>query len=298
MPAFGIVMLCPHNGANMSDDPHALKLYTDGNCYKNPGGAGAIACVAKFPESWNRDDEIIFKEGFYETSNNRMELQACIKAHEYVAAQGSALGVQRVLIVTDSLYIVNNFKHVVTWRANKWCNASGRPLENSDLWKRFLTVQAKVKVRTDIVWKKGKKSPTLKMVDRAAKDAGKSPQNVDRGFRSGKVAHSKVVGGSASLYVAHSRNEIIRIYRSGMIRKTGHKITFDLYDEPSASYSQKCFAYADANVAFELHRQHCYRVSFNNDSKHPIILSILEEIACTAIDAVSSITRSEGTADS
>lgn len=53
----------------MSDDPHALKLYTDGNCYKNPGGAGAIACVAKFPESWNRDDEVIFKEGFYETSS-------------------------------------------------------------------------------------------------------------------------------------------------------------------------------------------------------------------------------------
>jgi ribonuclease HI len=45
--------------------------------------------VAKFPESWNRDDEVIFNEGFYETSNNRMELQACIKAHEYIAAQGN-----------------------------------------------------------------------------------------------------------------------------------------------------------------------------------------------------------------
>jgi ribonuclease HI len=94
----------------MSNDPHALKLYTDGNCYKNPGGAGAIACVAKFPESWNRDDEVIFNEGFYATSNSRMEIEACIKAHEYVAAQGSALGVQRVLIVTDSLYIADNFK--------------------------------------------------------------------------------------------------------------------------------------------------------------------------------------------
>jgi ribonuclease HI len=143
----------------MSDDPHALKLYIDGNCYKNPGGAGAIACVAKFPESWNRDDEIIFSKGFYETSNNRMELQACIKAYEYVAAQGSALGVQRVLIVSDSLYITNNFKHASTWRANNWCNASGRPLENSDLWKRFLSVQSKVKIRTDIVWQKGKSHP-------------------------------------------------------------------------------------------------------------------------------------------
>jgi len=24
-------------------DPHALKLYIDGNCYQNPGGAGAYA---------------------------------------------------------------------------------------------------------------------------------------------------------------------------------------------------------------------------------------------------------------
>jgi ribonuclease HI len=269
------------------DDPHALKLYTDGNCYKNPGGAGAIACVAKFPDSWNRDDEIIFNEGFYETSNNRMELQACIKAHEYVAAQGSALGVQRVLIVTDSLYIADNFKRAATWRANKWCNASGRPLENSDLWKRFLSVQAKVKVRVDIVWKKGKKSPTLKMVDQAAKNAGKSPQSVDRGFRGGKVAHSKVIGGSASLYFACGRDEIIRIYRSGMIRKTGHKITFDLYDEPSASYSQKCYAYTEAHIAFELHRQHCYRVRFNNDPKHPVIACILEVMDCATLGAIS-----------
>ncbi len=212
-----------------------------------------------------------------------MELQACIKAHEYVAAQGSALGVQRVLIVTDSLYIADNFNRASTWRANNWCNASGRPLENSDLWKRFLSVRARVKVRTDIVWKKGKKSPTLKMVDQAAKDAGKSPQSVDRGFRGGKVAHSKVVGGSASLYVAHGRDEIIRIYRTGMIRKTGHEITFDLYDDSSASYSQKCYAYADAPTASQLHRQHCYRVRFNDDPRHPIILSILELMDCAAV---------------
>jgi ribonuclease HI len=281
----------------VSDDPHALKLYTDGSCYKNPGGAGAIACVAKFPESWNRDDEIIFSEGFYETSNNRMELQACIKAHEYVAANGRALGVQRVLIVTDSLYIANNCKRVTTWRANKWCNASGRPLENSDLWKRFLSVQSKVKVRTDIVWKKGKKSHTLKMVDRAAKEAGRSPRNFDRGFRGGKVARSKVVGGSASLYAARGEDEIIRIYRSGLIRKTGHKITFDLYDEPSALYSQKCFAYTDANLASELSRQHCYRVSFNDDLKHPVILSIVEEVDCVAIGTVSSIIPTRGEPD-
>jgi hypothetical protein len=40
----------------MSEDPHALKLYIDGNAYDNPGGAGGFACVAEFPEVWQRDN--------------------------------------------------------------------------------------------------------------------------------------------------------------------------------------------------------------------------------------------------
>jgi hypothetical protein len=82
-----------------------------------------------------------------------------------------------------------------------------------------------------------------------------------------------------------------------LIRKTGHKITFDPYDEPTASYSQKCFAYTDVKVASELHRQHCYRVSFNDDLKHSVILSIVEEVDCVAIGTVSSIIPTRGEPD-
>jgi ribonuclease HI len=101
----------------MLDDPRALKLYIDGNCYGNPGGAGAIAGVAHFPDDWNREDELVFEEGFYETTNNRMELCACIRAFEYVVEKGTELGVERVLIVTDSLYVSENHRRAVTWRA-------------------------------------------------------------------------------------------------------------------------------------------------------------------------------------
>jgi len=262
----------------MSDDPRALKLYIDGNCYKNPGGAGAIACVAKFPDEWDRLDEIIFDEGFHETTNNRMELQACIRAYEYVASQGAKLGVERVLIVTDSIYVFDNRNRAVTWRKDKWLSAAGRPLENSDLWKRFLAVRQNVRIRTELIWKKGKKSPTLKMVDKAAKAAGKAPQRRDRGFRGGKVARSKITGGSSFSYPAKGQEMTICIYRSAMIRKTGHKLTFDLYDESSSSFVQKFHAYAEGGVAAELHRQHCYRVRFNDDPKHPVIMEILEEV--------------------
>ena len=217
-----------------------------------------------------------------------MELSACIRALEYVAEKGKELGVERVLIVTDSKYVHDNHKRPATRRSNKWMNHAGVPIENPDLWKQFLTVLKNVKIRTEIIWKKGKKSPTLKMVDRAAKDAGKTPRKFDRGFRLGKVARSKVAKGSASMYVARGGTETIRIYRSGIIGKKSHKITFDRYDENAARYAEKCYAYAEIDMVSRLHRQHCYRVKFNNVPKHPMIEEVIEEIACASLEFASS----------
>src|ERR1017187_10275901 len=117
-------------GFEMADDPHALKLYIDGSCYRNPGGPGAYACVVKLPEAWNRDDEPVFALGFHETTNNRMELAACIRAFEHVIEHGYALRVERVIIITDSLYVFDNFNRAPGWRSNGWRNSSGRPVEN------------------------------------------------------------------------------------------------------------------------------------------------------------------------
>jgi len=264
----------------MLDDPHALKLYIDGNCYRNPGGAGAIACVAHYPDSWDREDEIIFEEGFHETTNNRMELRACIGAFEYVAKQGGTLGVSRVIIVTDSMYVYENYKCTDQWNANDWKNSSGRPVENPDLWKQFMTARRKTRIRIDIHWSKGKKSPTLKLVDRTAKAAGKSPRKFDRGFRGGKVARSKLRGGSSSLYPANGQVEIIRVYRSGMIGKRDHKIIFDVFDTTAGTYVQKCRAYAYPSIAASLHRQHCYSVRFNRDPRYPLMEEIIEGLPC------------------
>ena len=209
-----------------------------------------------------------------------MELRACIEALEYVSKHGRALGVSRVIIVTDSIYVYENYKRADEWRANGWKTSAGRPLENPDLWKEFLTARSKVRIRTDIQWRKGKKSSTLKLVDRTAKAAGKAPRKFDRGFRGGKVARSKVSGGSSSLYPANGQIEIIRVYRSAIIRKSDHKITFDLFDAVASRYAQKHHGYAEPSVAAQLHRQHCYRVRFNSDPRYPFIEEIIEELPC------------------
>jgi ribonuclease HI len=260
----------------MQDDPRALRLYIDGNCYGNPGGAGGYACVAKYPDEWNREDEVLFDDSFHETTNNRMELLACIQAFDYIAEQGTSLNVQRVLIVTDSLY--ENWRRAPVWRRNGWKNVEGRPIENSDLWKKFLSTRLRTRLRVDLMWRKGKKSPALKMVDRAAKSAGKTPQNKDWCFRGGKVASSKVKQGSGTLYPAKGDEAVIRVYRTGLIRKTGHKVTFDLWDATAGTFTSKHVAYTEAELIDQLHRQHSYRVRFNSNPKHPVIEEILEEV--------------------
>jgi ribonuclease HI len=261
----------------MSEDPHALKLYIDGNAFNNPGGTGGFACFAEFPESWNRPDEEIFRRGFRETSNNRMELRACICALEYVRDQGSSLAVQRVQIVTDSRYVCDNQKLAHLWRRNGWKTITNRPVENSDLWKKFLSVRPLAKIRTDIIWRKGKKSQILKSVDRAAKEAGKSPSKPDRGFRTGKIGRSKVKGGASSLFPANGQEEVIYIYKSALLRKSDHKVYFNLFNEQSSEFIEKHTAYVSVAISSELHRGHSYRVTFNNDADYPQIIGIGED---------------------
>ena len=265
----------------------------DGNSYKNPGGAGGFACIGRYPEDSNRPDEEIFSEGFHESSINRMELSACIRALEWIAEQKHTLGVQRVQLITDSLYVYNNHKNPTIWRRQRWCNHLGKPIENSDLWRRYLSALTKVHFRVDVLWMKGKKSPILKMVDRAAKAAGKAPSQVDRGFRGGKVGKSKTGGekSSSSLFPASGQIATIHIYRSQMIRKEHHKVSFDVFDPARGRFTQKSRAYVSKTLIGDLHRHHCYRVRFNAEPEYPIIVEVLEEMLCATLERLILFAR-------
>jgi ribonuclease HI len=270
------------------NDPSALKLYTDGSALKNPGGPGGLACVAEYPDDWNRAHEIVFEDGYFETSNNRMELLACILAFEYVLGPISRMKVNRVLIVTDSLYIKDHHHLAPHGRRAKWKNRYGRPTENWDLWKKFLSLRSRRMIRTEITWTKGKKTLILKLVDQAAKSASKNPTKPDRGFRGGKVARSKVKGGSASLYPARGQEEIIRIYRSKLIGKTGHQIYFDIFNQRDGIFTEKRMAYVLPDLIGDLHRQNCYRVQFGKESQYPMLTAILENIDCKELETGDS----------
>lgn len=263
----------------MIPDPHALKIYVDGSALKNPGGPGGLAGIAELPEHMNRPDEVLFEEGYKSTTNNRMELRACIRALEHIRRNTPIAGVSRVIIITDSSYLHNYLRTAPYWKKQRWLSLDGKPIENSDLWDEIITLRPKLRVAHEIQWSKGKTSSILKEVDRRAKAAAKSPTETDWGFRAGKVGRSKAKSKRAStLFPAQGQEVVINIYRKRLPGKTEDKIYFDLFSEADKEFTAKYHAFTTAVIAMDLHRGNCYRVHFNNDPKHPVIESILGHV--------------------
>ena len=112
-----------------------VEIYTDGACSGNPGPGGwasVLICGDKIKEIAGFEPQ---------TTNNRMELLAIIKALEALKAPC------QVNLYSDSSYCVNavNQKWLVKWQSNGW-RASGSAVKNQDLWHRLLELLTTHKV--------------------------------------------------------------------------------------------------------------------------------------------------------
>jgi len=252
-------------------DPRAVKIYIDGSALRNPG-PGGLAGVIEYPEGADPAFKTVFKIGCFETTNNRMELLACIEALKYTRENARSMKASRVIIITDSVYVYGNQTRADSWRKQGCTNIHNRPVENSDLWKQFLSIRPKVSVRLEIVWKEGKTSEINKLVDREAKSAARNPTKKDLGFRRGKIARtSPGLRGAASLFPARGQECEIRVYKKLSAGKNEYKVTFELADLKG---TVKHFAYIGIEKINELHRTHKYTARFNTDPYHPIILDV------------------------
>jgi ribonuclease HI len=263
----------------MERDPHALQIFVDGSCFMHDGRRSGYAGYVVRPDG-SPEEEIVFR-GFEESTNNRMELSACIAALEWIREERPLVG--RVQIFSDSRYVIDNIPRAPYWQRDGWRNAQGRPIEHWELWKQFLTAWSKAGVRVHFGWMKGKADPLRKKVDQAAKQAAQSGTDIDRGYRPGKIGRAKTKGGSATMYPAKGEVLPIRVYSSRVVGKTKENfIKFETYDEATQQCSTKFYAYAQPTVGAELHRHHAYRVQMNDNPKYPQILAIIEEIPLPA----------------
>ncbi|WP_172300184.1 ribonuclease HI [Pseudoruegeria sp. HB172150] len=124
-----------------------LFAYTDGACSGNPGPGGwGVLLLAKDGDTVLKEREL--KGGEAETTNNRMELMAAIRALE-------ALGrPSEITVVTDSAYVKNGVTGWIHgWKRNGWKTSGGKPVKNVELWQRLDEAQARHRVTWE--WIKG-----------------------------------------------------------------------------------------------------------------------------------------------
>ena len=107
----------------------SIEAYTDGGCHGNPG-PGAWAFVVQGREYAEHSGSE------FETTNNRMELQAVIELLRYVVQQG--YGACSVNVHTDSQYVRNGITTWIrSWLRNGWKTSARKPVKNQDLWVRL-----------------------------------------------------------------------------------------------------------------------------------------------------------------
>jgi ribonuclease HI len=115
-----------------------IEIFTDGACRGNPGpgGWGAILRAGRNEkELWG---------GEAQTTNNRMELTAVIRALEALK------GPSRVRLYTDSQYVQKGISEWIhSWKRKGWKTADKKDVKNVDLWQALDRVAA----QHDVEWK-------------------------------------------------------------------------------------------------------------------------------------------------
>jgi ribonuclease HI len=120
-----------------ADPEGRVDIFTDGACSGNPGpgGWGVVLRYGKHERE--------LSGGAAETTNNRMELTAAIRALEALKRPC------RVHLHTDSQYVKGGVTGwIANWKKNGWKTSNRKPVKNEDLW-RELDEAAR---RHDAVW--------------------------------------------------------------------------------------------------------------------------------------------------
>lgn len=100
-----------------------IKVYTDGACKGNPGQGGWGALILE------NDTTREIYGGESNTTNNRMELMAVIKALELLREQND------ITIFTDSTYVQKGISEwIINWKRNGWKSSNKKSVKNKDLW--------------------------------------------------------------------------------------------------------------------------------------------------------------------
>ncbi|HHQ6055976.1 ribonuclease HI [Morganella morganii] len=148
-----------------------VEIFTDGSCLGNPGPGGYGALLRY------KGHEKALSEGFFLTTNNRMELLAAIVALETLKRPCN------IVLTTDSQYVRQGITQWIhNWKRRGWRKADKSSVVNVDLWQRLDAAITRHQI--DWQWVKGHAGhPENERCDELARAAAESPSQDDTGYQ-------------------------------------------------------------------------------------------------------------------
>ncbi|CDG20434.1 Ribonuclease H [Xenorhabdus poinarii G6] len=152
-----------------------IEIFTDGSCLGNPG-PGGYGVLLRYQQT-----EKTLSEGYFHTTNNRMELMAAIIGLETLKRPC------RVILTTDSQYVRQGITQWIhNWKKRGWKKADKSPVINVDLWQRLDNAISRHEI--DWRWVKGHAGHREnELCDELARTAANTPTQVDTGYIANKA---------------------------------------------------------------------------------------------------------------
>ena len=173
-------------------------VYTDGGCASNPGGCGGTGVVI-IEKTTGEITEL--SEGYFKTTNNRMEIMAIINALKHIPDNS------KVYLYSDSQYALNCMAGI--WEKRK----------NIDLWAELEKLSRNKTILTN--WVRGHNgNPYNERCDELATHGTMMPTKKDEGYKSCKKNPSP-----------NKRNEFIAISIDEEINKDDKTLSVNEYAE-------------------------------------------------------------------
>ena len=115
-----------------------ISIFNDWGGNNTTDRVGGIGVVMIYGSNFK-----ILCEGFKDTTNNRMEMTAVLRAMKSVNRKTS----HPIKIYADSAYVINCFVEgwYHKWKLNDWENSDGEPVKNKDLWESLIKEHNKFK---------------------------------------------------------------------------------------------------------------------------------------------------------
>lgn len=262
-------------------DDRDLHVYTDGSSYAKPRRGGIGILFVSVGDDGHEQTHPWPQAGFEQATNNQMELTAAIEAMRGLATRRApvdAAGFRRVVVWTDSMYLVDGFVSArSTWPLSDWMTASGNPVLNAHLWKDLMRWSHRVGRPVEVRWVKGHRtSKHNKTADKLAKGSARerTPRRVSVVKVRRKLSPESIDIGSVGM---GGQRLTVRIVTDELLSTQElNRYTYEVMSRRSPFY--RCVDVIYSRPDIYLSAGHTYFVKANSEQRSPRIEKVYREV--------------------